>query len=71
MKIEKGIPIPNRKDAQSGKWKDLLLQMEIGDSIGGLTNNEKQSALNAFKRLGLRGTSIHEGGHFYRIWRTQ
>lgn len=31
MQIEKNIPMPKSKNR--GKWKDLLEQMEVGDSI--------------------------------------
>ena len=33
FKIEKGVPMTAPSRDRSGRWKDLLGQMEVGDSV--------------------------------------
>ena len=71
MKIEKNIPMPEKRSS-SGKYKDVLRQMEIGDSVSA-SFNEQAGLRQAAKVLGFRIAARKENkGKFpskFRIWR--
>ena len=65
MKIDKNIPIPNR--GRHGKWKELVSQMDVGDSV--LVKIKERSAMNnAMVAQGYKGTTRIEGDKI-RVWR--
>ena len=43
MKIEKGIPVPPGKRGVLGRYSETALQMEIGDSVGNLTQGQRNA----------------------------
>tara|TARA_R100001510_G_scaffold55175_1_gene58745 strand:+ start:47 stop:367 length:321 start_codon:yes stop_codon:yes gene_type:complete len=52
MKIEKGIPIPvGNGNGVVGKFNEIAKQMEIGDSVGGLTKSQRASLTTALNNL--------------------
>lgn len=63
-KIEKGIPIPD--ESKASVWRE----MEVGDSVGGLTMYQVAIA-RAWFHYNKRGiTSRKQEDGTYRIWRT-
>ena len=70
MKIEKGVPITSVYSTRSGKWKDLLLDMEIGDSVLVDTKTETMTIRAASFGLGMRVTCRKEADKF-RVWRVE
>ena len=72
MKIEKGIPIPERRDAKSrGFWQSIISQMEIGDSVVVTSNNERRCLMQALYKKGLRATNQILPDGSYRVWRIE
>ena len=68
MKIDRGVPITSVSSTRSGKWKNLLLDMEIGDSVLVDTKTETMTIRAAAKVLGMRVTCRKEDNKF-RVWR--
>lgn len=74
MKIEKGVPIPERKCGgqrlRSGWWKELINKMEDGDSVllqG--TNNMIRSFNSSARQEGFQLCQRKIGEDTYRVWR--
>lgn len=68
--IEKNIPVPERWRGQSpSPWTQLLLEMEIGDSI--VVPNEKvaSSLYSSFRKKGRRCACREIQNGLYRVWR--
>ena len=66
MKIDKNIPIPDK--GRHGKWKELVSQMDVGDSVL-IDNKRERSAINnAMVAKGYKGTQRIEGDKI-RVWR--
>ena len=70
MKIDKGVPITSGPQTRSGKWKDLLLDMEIGDSVLVDSKTETMTIRAASFGLGMRVTCRKEADKF-RVWRIE
>ena len=70
MKIDRGVPITSVSSTRSGKWKDLLLDMEIGDSVLVDTKTETMTIRAAAKVLGMKVTVRGEDDKF-RVWRVE
>jgi len=74
MKIEKNIPIP-KSGTYRGKYKDVLLEMEVGDSV--VTNFKELTGMRqAAKVLGYKITARklderYETESDYRVWRIE
>ena len=71
MKIEKNIPIPTRHD--HGKYKEVLLKMEVGDSVVTDFNGQagfRQAARKLGYKVGARklGRGYEQQSNF-RVWR--
>ena len=49
MKIDKGIPVPPGKKGVLGKYSETALQMEIGDSVGNLTQGQRNALVAGLK----------------------
>lgn len=67
--IEHGVEFPRKV---RGFWMKLGNSMNIGDSVKVRNMQEKQSLLNAFRRLEFQGRSslmTKDGEQFYRVWR--
>ena len=70
-KIEKGIPMPERRYGKPASFKQLRDHMEIGDSIIVDTQN-KAMAINAYFQLHGRKSSFRTiGKNQIRVWRTK
>ena len=72
FKIEKGVPMTAPSRVRSGKWKDLLGKMDVGDSV--VVNNKHRQQLHAIsKRLGIKykTRTICKESNTVRFWRTK
>lgn len=68
MKIDKNIPVPTDGRGRKGIYKEIINQMEVGDSV--LCNTNEYVGMNhASKRMGVKLTSRTEGDK-RRVWRT-
>ena len=67
-KIEKGIPMPEKKSFRRHSWID---EMEIGDSVLVSTIKEVDIIRAQIRNRGKRSErrKVEEGG--YRIWRVE
>ena len=70
MKIDKGVPITSSSNTRSGKWKDLLGQMEVGDSVLVDTKTETMTIRAAAKGLEMKVTVRGEDDKF-GVWRVE
>jgi len=70
IKIDRGVPIAPVDKSRSGKWKDLLLSMNVGDSILVNTKTETMTIRAAAKGLQMNVTVRGEDDKF-RVWRVQ
>ena len=71
FKIEKWVPMTAPSRVRSGKWKDLLDQMEVGDSVQLESQTQATSSRNTGKRMGmLVRCQQHDDGSF-RAWRIE
>jgi hypothetical protein len=70
MKIDRGVPITSASSTRSGKWKDLLLDMEIGDSVLVDTKTETMTIRAAAKGLGMKVT-VRGDDNKFRVWRIE
>ncbi len=70
IKIEKNIPIPNRRQ-KSSKYGSLdVHSLEVGDSVFCQTENMARAIFLKLKRHGFKGTARKwENG--FRVWRTE
>ena len=51
MKIDKGIPVPpGRGNGIAGRFAETARQMEIGDSVGGLSGKEQLALQYALRK---------------------
>lgn len=67
MKIEKNVPLRGANEELGGK-SDLARQMEIGDSIGGLTKSFADGLVAAMRLNGRRGALRKQHDGTYRVW---
>lgn len=67
LTIEKGVPIPRR----IGKWKEIAVQMGVGDSVAFSTLKEadapQMSLYNLFGAGSTARRRLADGT--YRVWR--
>lgn len=68
IKIEKGIPITPQ--IHGGKWKNIFLQMEVGDSIV-VSKKEYHSLYNCIKRQGMAIVYRAKKDGQYRVWKVE
>ncbi len=69
FKIEKGVPMTAPSRDRSGKWKDLLGQMEVGDSVLLESQTQATSIRNTAKRMGLLVRCQQQDDDSFRAWR--
>ena len=69
FKIEKGVPMTAPSRDRSGKWKDLLGQMEVGDSVQLDSQTQATSIRNTAKRMGLLVRCQQQDDDSLRAWR--
>ncbi len=69
FKIEKGVPMTAPSRDRSGKWKDLLGQMEVGDSVQLDSQTQATSIRNTAKRMGLLVRCQQQDDDSFRAWR--
>lgn len=65
MKIEKGIPIP--KANGESKWREVLIQMEIGDSII-VPQSTRANVQRVARDVGCRLTARQMDSQNCRLW---
>lgn len=68
FKIEKGIPIPGKKE--TSKWKALLLKMKPGDSVL-LKKSLATTLFTSAKRYGVKVTTRKVTKMKVRVWRVK
>tara|TARA_R100000152_G_scaffold18092_1_gene9824 strand:+ start:495 stop:716 length:222 start_codon:yes stop_codon:yes gene_type:complete len=69
FKIEKDIPIPNKR-LKSSKYYFDIYSLEVGDSVFCPTQNMASAIRLKLKRHGFKGTTKKwENG--FRVWRTE
>jgi len=71
FKIEKGVPMTAPSRDRSGKWKDLLGQMEVGDSVQLDSQTQATSIRNTAKRMGLLVRCQQQEDDSFRAWRIE
>ncbi len=71
FKIEKGVPMTAPSRDRSGKWKDLLGQMEVGDSVQLDSQTQATSIRNTAKRMGLLVRCQQQEDKSFRAWRIE
>ena len=71
FKIEKGVPMTAPSRDRSGKWKDLLGQMEVGDSVQLESQTQATSIRNTAKRMGLLVRCQQQDDGSFRAWRIE
>jgi len=71
FKIEKGVPMTAPSRDRSGKWKDLLGQMEVGDSVQLDSQTQATSIRNTAKRMGLLVRCQQQEDESFRAWRIE
>lgn len=69
FKIEKDIPIPNRRQKSSKYYLDIY-SLEIGDSVFCQTENMARAIFIKLKRHGFKGTT-KKWKNGFRVWRTE
>ena len=69
FKIEKGVPMTAPSRDRSGRWKDLLRQMEVGDSVLLESQTQATSIRNTAKRMGLLVRCQQQDDDSFRAWR--
>ena len=71
FKIEKGVPMTAPSRDRSGKWKDLLGQMEVGDSVQLESQTQATSIRNTAKRMGMQVRCQQQEDESFRAWRVE
>ena len=71
FKIEKGVPMTAPSRDRSGKWKDLLGKMDVGDSVVVDEQSQATSIRNAAKRMGLLVHCQQQEDGSFRAWRIE
>jgi len=71
FKIEKGVPMTAPSRDRSGKWKDLLGQMEVGDSVQLESQTQATSIRNTAKRMGMQVRCQQQDDESFRAWRVE
>lgn len=71
FKIEKGVPMTAPSRDRSGRWKDLLGQMEVGDSVQLDSQTQATSIRNTAKRMGLLVRCQQQDDGSFRAWRIE
>jgi hypothetical protein len=71
FKIEKGVPMTAPSRDRSGRWKDLLRKMEIGDSVLLESQTHATSIRNTAKRMGLLVRCQQQEDESFRAWRIE
>ena len=71
FKIEKGVPMTAPSRDRSGRWKDLLGQMEVGDSVQLDSQTQATSIRNTAKRMGLLVRCQQQEDDSFRAWRIE
>ena len=71
FKIEKGVPMTAPSRDRSGKWKDLLDKMEVGDSVQLESQTHATSIRNTAKRMGLLVHCQQQEDGSFRAWRIE
>jgi len=71
FKIEKGVPMTAPSRDRSGKWKDLLGKMEVGDSVQLESQTQATSIRNTAKRMGLIVRCQQQEDGSFRAWRIE
>ncbi len=66
-KIEKNIPVPGR--ANNARWKELVEQMEVGDSVLVHSRNEAMNIRNAIVIAGFRCVTRGNDTKTPRVWK--
>ena len=69
FKIEKGVPMTAPSRDRSGRWKDLLRQMEVGDSVLLESQTQATSIRNTAKRMGMQVRCQQQEDESFRAWR--
>ena len=73
MKIEKGIPIPQRR-RHKGKWINVVSLMEVGDSIlldcKSASDSDAMACVAAGRNIGFK-LSVRTLSEGVRVWRVQ
>ena len=74
MKIEKNIPIkPIRTHGKAGQYREIIANMEEGDSVGDLTQNQSNALAQLMRKNGIKAVTrkMEKGGVddlIYRVW---
>ena len=71
FKIEKGVPMTAPSRDRSGRWKDLLRQMEVGDSVLLESQTQATSIRNTAKRMGMQVRCQQQEDESFRAWRVE
>jgi len=71
FKIEKGVPMTAPSRDRSGKWKDLLNQMSVGDSVVVDEQSQATSIRNTGKSMGLLVRCQQQDDGSFRAWRIE
>ena len=71
FKIEKGVPMTAPSRDRSGKWKDLLGKMDVGDSVQLDSQTQATSIRNTAKRMGLLVHCQQQEDSSFRAWRIE
>ena len=71
MKIEKNIPIPDKRSSEGNRWVDLAKQMEVGDSVLVTSISGRSAITAALKSKGYTQISrlITKDPMQIRVWR--
>ena len=75
-KIDKGVKIPpTRYGSRVSQWKELIKDMEEGDSIGDLTSRESINLASLMRKEGIKAVArkmvdgkIDKNDPVYRVW---
>mgnify|MGYP003652755524 FL=1 len=73
FRIEKNVAVPQRYSKTHSELMQLAFAMEIGDSIGGLSQTQANSISARLRKVGKRATTRkitkdHETEALYRLW---
>ena len=68
IKIESGVEIP--RPNHRGKWKNLVKEMRVGDSVLVDGQSPRLSLVAALKKAGFKGVSRQTDGGI-RVWKTK
>ena len=70
VRIAKKKPFP-RTRRKLGRWAEMALRMEVGDSVRLDTEIKAQTLVRVLRRYKMRGSQRVQGDDTFRVWRTR